>query len=87
MPFAFDWHLELDSKGANAGRWYLLRSDPFAAIIAVAPMDTYDAIAFRAAPPLLFFCNEGAQANIPDAFEVLYHAHCVFRSVSFIQLL
>jgi hypothetical protein len=58
-----------------------------ATIITVATVDTYNATTYRAAPPLLFFCNEGGQANLFDTFKVLYHAHGVFRSVSFIELL
>ena len=74
----------LVSKRTKGGRCYLLRISPFAATITVAPVDTDDTAAFQATPPLLLSFNEGDEANSLDTFQVLYHAHCVFRSVSFV---
>jgi hypothetical protein len=47
---------------------------------------TDDTTALKARPSLLLIVNESIQADTFDIFEVFYHAHCIFGSVSFIQL-
>jgi len=54
--------------------------------ITVTPVDTYRAAAYRATPAFPLLLDEGIYAVVLDVIQVLYHAHSVFRPVSFIQL-
>jgi hypothetical protein len=47
----------------------------------------YGASAFRASPPCFFFLQEFSDPRLFDVFEVLYHAHMVLQTISFIQAL
>ena len=50
-------------------------------------MHTNNPAAFCAPPPRLLIFDKGIDTDRSDTLEVLYHAHLVFRPVSFVQLL
>ncbi len=41
---------------------------------------------FGAGPPLLFLSNEMPYAELPNALQIIYHAHSILRSVPFVQM-
>jgi hypothetical protein len=51
------------------------------------PVNTDRAAAFRASPPDSFVGKKFSNPEILNMFEILDHAHAVFGSISFIQML
>lgn len=49
-------------------------------------MDTDYPAAPGADPPLLFLADEMPYAVLPDALQIVHHAHAIIRSISFVQI-
>ena len=49
-------------------------------------MDTDYLAAPGAGPPLLFLADEMPYAVLPDALQIVHHAHDIIRSISFVQI-
>lgn len=59
---------------------------PFSTAVAISPMNTNGASAFRASPSDFFICSKLPNSKHANVFQILDHAHAVFGSVPFIQM-